>query len=117
MDLALLAVFKYTGGLAAYPHPGWSSQHAPLPECTSLFEGQYLVSIGFVIVMLMCVPLGYVNLDDNVVVQEGIVSVTPFSLTLPSLGAFFAMIAIIAEWMVQFFMVGLEWSRVPFVGT
>jgi hypothetical protein len=31
-------------------------------------------------------------------------------------GAFFAMIAIIAEWMVQFFVVGLDWSRVPFVG-
>lgn len=26
------------------------------------------------------------------------------------------MIAIIAEWMVQFFVVGLDWSRVPFVG-
>lgn len=70
MDLALLAMFKYTGGLCVYPSPGWAVQH-PLGECEVLFEGKYLISIGFVIVMILCVPLGYVNLDDNVVVQEG----------------------------------------------
>lgn len=74
MDLALIAVFKKTGGLEAYPHPGWAVQH-PLKECEGLFEGQYLISIGFVVVMILCVPLGYVNLDDNVVVQEGASSV------------------------------------------
>ena len=74
MDLALLAVFDYTGGVEAYPHPGWAVQHR-LAECESLFADQYLVTIGFVIVMSLCVPLGYVNLDDNVVVQEGLSSI------------------------------------------
>lgn len=81
MDLALIAVFKKTGGLEAYPHPGWAVQH-PLKECEGLFEGQYLISIGFVVVMILCVPLGYVNLDDNVVVQEGASSVNKVDLRL-----------------------------------
>lgn len=70
MDLALIEVFDYTGGVEAFPHPGWSVQHRVPPQCP-IFEGQYLITIGFVIVMILCVPLGYVNLDDNVVVQEG----------------------------------------------
>lgn len=115
MDLALIAVFKKTGGLEAYPNPGWAVQH-PLKDCEGLFEGQYLISIGFVVVMILCVPLGYVNLDDNVVVQEGAALVSSECVAYATPGAFWAMLAIIAEWMVQFFVIGLDFTRVPFVG-
>jgi hypothetical protein len=75
MDLALIAAFNYTGALEFYPHPGWTHETDLVIKAEEMpFHSDYVISIGFIIIMAVCVPLGYFNLDDNQIVQEGTVS-------------------------------------------
>lgn len=68
----------------------------------------------------MTIPMGYFNLEDNMIIQNGgnrRLSSTPVicELTTGSV-AFFVIILVVLEWMVQFFANGLVLERVPFVG-
>ena len=69
MDSMILAIFGGTGGVEFYPHPGWlwvTSQGTGVTP----FGDVYLISIGFVVTLCLIIPLGYFNLDDNIIVQQ-----------------------------------------------
>eukprot|EP01119_Soliformovum_irregulare_P012256 TRINITY_DN3171_c0_g1_i1.p1 TRINITY_DN3171_c0_g1~~TRINITY_DN3171_c0_g1_i1.p1 ORF type:complete len:345 (+),score=92.59 TRINITY_DN3171_c0_g1_i1:479-1513(+) len=100
MDLALVAMFKKSYAVEFYPHPGYAISESQ-GSSVSPYGDAYVLSVGYVIVLLMTVPLGYFNLDDNIIVQNG---------------AFIFMIIIFLEWFVNFFIVGLESKRTPAVG-
>ena len=113
MDSTLLAIFKKTCAMTVYS-PSWSSigppttarivdrknetMSSPVFQCIlndnndvktdSPFGDDYVVSLGFLIVLVLCVPLGYFNLEDNIWVQQ--------------FGFFFLVLCLIA-WVVQFF--------------
>ena len=62
----------------------------------SPFGDDYVLSLGFLIVLVLCVPLGYFNLEDNIWVQQ--------------FGFFFLVLCLIA-WIVQFFYSGMDGAR------
>jgi hypothetical protein len=121
MDSTLLAIFKKTCAMTLYS-PSWSSigppassgtldqrnatMSSPVFQCIlnddndiktdSPFGDDYVVSLGFLIVLVLCVPLGYFNLEDNIWVQQ--------------FGFFFLVLCLIA-WIVQFFYSGMDSAR------
>ncbi len=121
MDSTLLAIFKKTCAMTVYS-PTWSSigppttasivdrknetMSSPVFQCIlndnndvktdSPFGDDYVVSLGFLIVLVLCVPLGYFNLEDNIWVQQ--------------FGFFFLVLCLIA-WVVQFFYSGMDLDR------
>jgi hypothetical protein len=121
MDSTLLAIFKKTCALTMYS-PSWASigppatagildkkngtMSSPVFQCIlnddndvktdSPFGDDYVVSLGFLVVLVLCVPLGYFNLEDNIWVQQ--------------FGFFFLVLCLIA-WVVQFFHSGMDTSR------
>eukprot|EP01125_Pyxidicula_operculata_P011903 TRINITY_DN3897_c0_g1_i1.p1 TRINITY_DN3897_c0_g1~~TRINITY_DN3897_c0_g1_i1.p1 ORF type:complete len:415 (+),score=65.00 TRINITY_DN3897_c0_g1_i1:257-1501(+) len=102
MDLAILRVFSKTGGLEFYPHPGWVWAYTP-GDSTTPFGDIYVLSLGYVVTLILIIPMGLFNLDDNMIVQKG---------------AFVIMIAIFIEWFTDF---GLKISSgaansIPFMG-
>src|SRR5690606_25063212 len=68
MDFALIAVFKYTCGWEFYPHFRFDSvtHHG---DDISAFGNVVIISLGFVIVLVVTIPMGYFNLDDNIFIQ------------------------------------------------
>jgi hypothetical protein len=66
----------------------------------SPFGSAYVVSIGYLVTMAITVPLGYLNLDDNIWVQYG---------------GFILLLLCIFVWVAQFFVLGLDFSRMPAV--
>jgi hypothetical protein len=121
MDSTLLAIFQKTCAMTVYS-PSWStigppatagifSQNnatvsSPIFQCIlsdyndvatdSPFGNDYVISAGFLIVLVLCVPLGYFNLEDNIWVQQ--------------FGFFFLVLCLIA-WTVQFFYSGMVADR------
>eukprot|EP01087_Luapelamoeba_hula_P014537 TRINITY_DN4273_c0_g1_i2.p2 TRINITY_DN4273_c0_g1~~TRINITY_DN4273_c0_g1_i2.p2 ORF type:complete len:240 (+),score=37.56 TRINITY_DN4273_c0_g1_i2:115-834(+) len=67
-DFAFVTAFKWVGGVEIYPDPGFKQIHSA-GDSNSPFENIYVVSIGFVCVLLFSIPLGYFNLDDNIFLQ------------------------------------------------
>ncbi len=70
MDLAVIAVFKKTYALEFAPHPSWVEVTDP-GDNISPFGNRFVISVGYLIVLALTVPLGYFNLDDNIIVQNG----------------------------------------------
>lgn len=98
MDFALVALFDYTCGLEFYPHFGFTSVSSTGNDSNSPFGNIVILSLGFIIVFIGVLPLGYFNLDDNIWVQ---------------IGACLIMLVILAGvWMTDFFMVGFKFDRV-----
>lgn len=62
----------------------------------SPFGSAYVISIGFVIVAIMSVPLGLFNLDDNVMVQNC---------------AFVGLCFICVEWTIESLVIGLDFDK------
>ncbi|KAJ9449833.1 hypothetical protein DIPPA_05178 [Diplonema papillatum] len=58
----------------------------------------YVVSMGFLVVAVLAVPLGYFNLDDNIWVQ---------------ILAFTALSFIVVEWSIQAFITGIDMGKHP----
>lgn len=102
MDATLLAIFKKT--CAIYVHPGQA------PGCVdtaasgsnSSFGNDYVISLGYILVLCLTVPLGFLKLEDNMWVQQG--------------GAIALTICVLI-WLAQFFHSGLDTSRLPVANT
>uniref|UniRef100_A0A6B2L2R7 Amino acid transporter transmembrane domain-containing protein n=1 Tax=Arcella intermedia TaxID=1963864 RepID=A0A6B2L2R7_9EUKA len=101
MDLLVIAIFKRTGALQFYPQFCWvwsSDVDITFPA------NSYVLSLGFLITLAIIIPMGYFNLDDNMIVQKG---------------AFFIACMIFLEWIVTFFVrfgtVGV--NKVPMIGS
>eukprot|EP00755_Sulcionema_specki_P017616 Sspe_Gene.11379::Locus_3839_Transcript_1_1_Confidence_1.000_Length_2162::g.11379::m.11379 len=115
MDSALIELFHKSCGLQL-----WSNKDADVgagkfgfvcvgdgaSTSDSPFGDSYIISIGYLVVLVLAVPLGYWNLDDNVWVQNG---------------AFVGLCFIVFEWCMQAFVHGLnfnkEHGKVPFIGS
>ena len=85
-DYTIMAIAGSTCGVEFYPHLSWNcvdGQQAAaqnsaagsstgddgLSDADSPFGPVWVVSIGFVLVLIITIPLGYFNLDDNIYVQ------------------------------------------------
>jgi len=66
----------------------------------SPFGSAYVISLGYLITMAITIPLGYLNLDDNIWVQYG---------------GFILLLGCILAWVVQFGVSGLDITRMPAV--
>jgi amino acid permease len=101
MDDTLIAIFKKTFALEFFPQLKFLSVTNP-GNNLSPFGNCFVLSLGYFIVLLITIPMGYFNLDDNIIIQNG---------------AFTLLILIIIEWFINFFLVGLNLKRVPFFST
>lgn len=110
MDSTLIAIAHKTCALVVLAGAGNTSAHGPF-TCLSEIEGEisdspfgndYVISIGFLVVMAAVVPLGYLNLDENMWVQ---------------VGGIVLLAACVFVWMAQFIDFGLYADRMPVVAT
>jgi hypothetical protein len=101
MDLAILAVMGRTCGFRFWPDPWWMCVDTVGTGVTP-FGDVYILSLGFLLVVLMVVPLGFFNLDDNIIVQDF---------------AFLLLCVFMGEWLVNFvFLEGLHWEYFSWFG-
>jgi len=87
MDNLVLKIFGRTGAIEFFPHPGWTWESQLSPGASVFPDGTYVLSLGFIVTVFLILPMGYFNLDDNMIVQKG---------------AFAIACAIFLEWMVVF---------------
>ena len=102
MDLTIIRIFGKSCALEFYPdfdficHKGFGTGVSPFGADV------WVLSVGFVVILLMAVPLGYFNLDDNIGVQKG---------------AFIILMVICVQWFVWFVYRGpLDYGNVPAIG-
>jgi hypothetical protein len=102
-DTTIIAIFKKTCGLQLHPHPfawhcvsGSSDSDSPFPD-----GEYYLFTIGFLVMMVLVIPMGMLNLDDNIIVQ---------------ILADVFLVVVTIDFIVAFIMNGLDVSRVPVIG-
>jgi len=102
IDFAALAVAKHTCGLEFYPNFMTINCIAEaIPNHPTPFGDVYILSVGMIMVLLFVVPLGYINLNKNIIVQEG---------------AVLSVIAMAVIWTVDFWRTGFE-SELTFFGS
>jgi hypothetical protein len=97
MDTTLVALFKKSFALEVYPSFGGTSS-ADGVQGDSPFGDAYVISIGFIIILCLTIPMGYFNLDDNIWVQKG---------------AFAVLILCLLTWTGQFIGLGLDADNMP----
>ena len=102
MDSTLLAAAKKTCALVVSPAqspPFYCIDHSDSDVPTdSPFGSKYVISLGYLVTMAITIPLGLVNLDDNMIVQEG---------------GFILLLLCIVAWTVQFCYGGMTPANVP----
>eukprot|EP00842_Homolaphlyctis_polyrhiza_P006480 jgi/Hompol1/6833/HPOL_002340-RA len=98
-DKLLIQLFGKTCGLAlSSSHKGWICV-AEAGSSPSPFGNIFMIfTLGFLIILIMTIPLGLVNLDDNMGVQ---------------IGAFFLSLVILIQWCSASVVKGLDSSLMP----
>jgi hypothetical protein len=99
MDTTLVAMFKRSVALEIYPNFGGTST-ADGVSGDSPFGEAYVISVGFIVILCLTIPMGYFNLDDNIWVQKG---------------AFLMLILCLLTWTGQFIGLGLDLDNMPAV--
>ena len=98
MDYTLLSAmgrtcgFDYTRGVAYCVTPADSD------VTDSPFGSAYVISLGYVVVVALCIPLGMLNLDDNIGMQVGGMLLT---------------VVCVVVWFFDFSSRGLHWENMP----
>ncbi|RIB01852.1 hypothetical protein C2G38_2255946 [Gigaspora rosea] len=101
MDTLFISLFGKTCGLGVYPHSGFYCVDQQ-GDYNSPFGTNYMVAtLGFIVTLVMVVPLGIFSLADNVKIQ---------------IASFIGLISILAAWFITFFKHGLIDSYVPVLG-
>ena len=113
MDSTIIKMAHKTCGLVMYepsPAPGspswpWafsciSDTDGTVSPADSPFGDRYVVSLGYLVIMAVTIPLGLINLDENMIVQEG---------------GFVLLCLCVVAWGIQFMYGGLQPSRMPAV--
>eukprot|EP01059_Diplonema_ambulator_P037311 TRINITY_DN9809_c0_g2_i1.p1 TRINITY_DN9809_c0_g2~~TRINITY_DN9809_c0_g2_i1.p1 ORF type:complete len:694 (+),score=177.40 TRINITY_DN9809_c0_g2_i1:34-2082(+) len=77
---------------------GDESRSGSSTEDSPFGDSAYVISIGYILVLTVALPLGYWNLDDNIFVQNF---------------AFCGLCFIVLEWTIQAFVKGLHFSDSP----
>lgn len=104
MDWTLVGIFGCTYGLTLWPRAGFQ-RVCPVTTgntCDSPFGQSMVVGLGYVVIVVLIIPLGYWNLDDNIIIQ--VVSVV-------------IQLAIICKWCITFLMKGFHTEAVTAFGT
>lgn len=102
MDFTIAELFGSSCALPQF-HPTFAFHCPPAVtgESTVFGDGVYLVPLGWFVTALVVLPLGMVNLDQSMFVQQG---------------GFVAVVSIVLVWVGLFATHGLDASRVPPVG-
>ncbi|CAJ1361207.1 unnamed protein product [Effrenium voratum] len=87
--------------LMFYPHVAGICTESET-DITPFGPGKIVLSVGMILVAVLSIPLGYYNLEDNIMVQNV---------------ALVIIIVSICIWVFIFCMLGIEAERVPVVGT
>ncbi|KAF9954242.1 hypothetical protein BGZ72_004745, partial [Mortierella alpina] len=99
-DNLLIQIFHRTCGIEIYPHPSFVCVSAQL-HSASPFSGVMIMTAGVLLALVMILPLALLKLSENIWLQ---------------LASFMLMILIVIQWIVTFFMHGLDTTLVPAVG-
>ena len=93
MDVTLISLFNKTCALELIPNPGFTCVNSVTTAAgsNSPYGDSYVISLGFIIVLILTLPLGYMNLDDNIIVQ---------------IGSTILLVGICFIWGIQFFVLG-----------
>lgn len=100
-DNLLIRLFHRTCGIEIYPNPSLICVAEQLPTA-SPFSGVMIISAGVIVALALIVPLGLMNLSENIWIQ--MVSAV-------------CILLVILQWIVTFFTHGLDTSRVPALGS
>ncbi|KAF9943267.1 hypothetical protein BGZ67_003030 [Mortierella alpina] len=100
-DNLLIQIFHRTCGFEIYPHPSFVCVSAQL-HSASPFSGVMIMTAGVLLALVMILPLALLKLSENIWLQ---------------LASFILMIMIVIQWIVTFFMHGLDTTLVPAVGS
>ncbi|KAG0087777.1 hypothetical protein BGZ93_010748 [Podila epicladia] len=100
-DNLLIRLFHRTCGIEIYPSPSFICVAEQLPTA-SPFSGVMIISAGVIVALILIVPLGLMNLSENIWIQ--MVSAV-------------CILLVILQWIITFFTHGLDTSRVPALGT
>jgi hypothetical protein len=100
MDNTILAIAKKTCAIILYPaeSPMCIEADGTSSVTDSPFGDKYVISIGYIVTLALTVPLGFINLEDNMWVQQG---------------GFVLLVFCIFAWVAQFFSTGLSASNMP----
>ncbi|EGG18059.1 hypothetical protein DFA_06726 [Cavenderia fasciculata] len=102
MDSMFIFMFKKTCGLEAYPHVRWVCETVASSN-SSPFNSEYYMffTLGYLVVLVLIIPLGFLNLDDNIIVQ---------------ICAVCLMFTITSSWVIMFIIHGLNVDNMPTFG-
>ncbi len=128
MDTTLVAMFKKSVALEIYPSFGGTSTIDGV-QGDSPFGDAYVVSVGFLVILCLTIPMGYFNLDDNIWVLLLPPASQPSAVSLflqPTLsylfchrqvqkGAFAMLLMCLLTWTGQFIGLGLDVDNLPAV--
>lgn len=108
MDLTIVRIFNETCGLVLVPTAvnqtfGFDCV-APLgcSHSNSPFGNSMVISVGFAVVIVIIIPMGYFNLEDNIFIQFVATAIQTL---------------IIVQWLVTFLLQGLSFKSVTAFGT
>ncbi len=101
----IVGIFNCTYGLTLTPTAAFQRVCPPAISggtCDSPFGDSMVIGLGYFVVVVLIIPMGYFNLDDNIVIQ--VVST-------------FIQLAILSQWVVTFFMRGFGHFQISAFGT
>ncbi|CAG8501769.1 21885_t:CDS:10 [Dentiscutata erythropus] len=101
MDSLTISMFGKTCGIGIYPTKGFFCVSEQSGTGSPFGNSYMLLTSGYLITLVAVVPLGVMELVDNIKVQ---------------IASFIMLIFIIATWIVTFIVHGLQSNLVPFVG-
>lgn len=105
MDWTIVRIFDCSYGLVIEPNFGFNATCPVVGLCShnnSPFGDSMVISLGFLVVICLIIPMGYFNLEDNMIIQV-------ISTGIQTL--------ILFEWLVTFFLRGFQWDKVSAFGT
>lgn len=111
MDWTIVRIFNETCGLVLYPDHHTLNQTLgfecifPADVCShsnSPFGNSMVISVGFVVIIVLIIPMGYFNLEDNIFIQF-------IATAIQTL--------IIVQWLVTFLLQDLSVKSVSAFGT
>ncbi|KAM9986825.1 hypothetical protein ACTFIY_011250 [Dictyostelium cf. discoideum] len=103
MDSIILFIFKKTCGVSFTN--GWiciGEIDIITVEQSSPFSEYMFFTLGYLSIIAIIVPLGFLNLNDNIIIQVACVGI---------------MLVIVGSWIVIFVMLGLHADNLPPIGT
>ncbi|KAK5577202.1 hypothetical protein RB653_002142 [Dictyostelium firmibasis] len=99
-DSLMVFIFKKTCGISF--SNGWLCVIENSSDGGSPFQNDYMfITIGYLAILVLVVPLGFFNLNDNIIIQIACVII---------------MLIIVVSWVVIFVMIGLSTDNLPTIG-